>query len=126
MSYVKSFKSFQNAEKKATEEASVDAGANPVVTEQTAPAATPAATPTDTTQNQADQTTPSPEAPPMVEADPAVIAARSALATASANRDRAVAAKQAELEKLKSDQNVVVNNATTALNGALQKAATSK
>jgi hypothetical protein len=124
MSYVKSFKSFQNAEKKASEEISVESGANPVVTEQTAPAAAPA-TPTDTTQNQADPAT-TPAEPPMVEADPAVIAARSALATASANRDRAVAAKQAELEKLKSDQNVVVNNATTALNGALQKAATSK
>ena len=43
-----------------------------------------------------------------------------------ANKDKAIAAKEAELEKVKADQALQVNNATTALNNALQKAATSK
>jgi hypothetical protein len=114
MAYVKSFKSFQNAEDKASSE--IKLGANPVIAEQAAP--TPA-TPTPTEQ-------PVVKAQPAVESDPSVIAARAALATATANRDRAIAAKSTELEKLKSDQSQLVNNSQLALNNALQKAATAK
>lgn len=122
MSYVKSFKSFQNAEKKAAEE--VKAGANPVVTEQS----TPATQTTSTTQPAQQTQAPQAQAPqtPSVESNPDVIAARKAVADATANRDRVVAAKQTELEKLKADQDAAVNRATTALNTALQQAATAK
>jgi hypothetical protein len=113
MAYVKSFKSFQTAEEKASTE--IKAGANPVVAEQ--------ATTTPTTQPAAEKPA---ATPPMVESDPAVIAARAALASATANRDRAIAAKSAELEKLKADQNQLVNNSQLALNTALQKAASAK
>ena len=61
-----------------------------------------------------------------VEADPEVQAARKAVTDATTNRDRVVAAKQTELEKLKADQDAAVNRATVALNAALQKAATPK
>lgn len=120
MSYVKSFKSFQNAEKKAAEE--VLAGANPVVAEQTAPT-TQTSPNQQTTPNQPAQTAP---VQPSVEADPEVQAARKAVTDATTNRDRAVAAKQTELEKLKADQDAAVNRATVTLNAALQKAATPK
>lgn len=119
MSYVKSFKSFQNAEKKAAEE--VKAGANPVVTEQSTPA-----TQTTSTTQPAQQTAAQAQPAPSVESNPDVIAARKAVAEATANRDRVVAAKQTELEKLKADQDAAVNRATTALNTALQQAATAK
>lgn len=112
MAYVQSFKKFLKDE---------TVGANPVVAEQAAPTTAP--TPANATQQPS--TTP-PPAPASVEANPAVIAARSALATATANKDKAIAAKEAELEKVKADQALQVNNATTALNNALQKAATSK
>lgn len=116
MAYVKSFKSFQNAEEKASTE--IKAGANPVIAEQAAPAATQTAG--------AQTAQPEPKVAPAIEADPAVIAARSALASATANRDKLIAAKSAELEKLKSDQNQLVNNSQLALNNALQKAASAK
>lgn len=115
MAYVKSFKSFQNAEDKASSEIKV--GANPVVAEQAAPTTAP-------TQTPAEQ--PVVKAAPAVESDPSVIAARAALASATANRDRVIAAKSTELEKLKSDQNQLVNNSQLALNNALQKASTAK
>ena len=113
MAYVQSFKKFLKDE---------TVGANPVVAEQAVPA-----TPQPATQQPAEvpAAQPAPQ-PKNVEADPAVIAARSALATANVNRDKAIAAKEAELEKLKADQATQVNNATAALNNALQKAATSK
>ena len=122
MSYVKSFKSFQNAEKKAAEE--VQAGANPTVAEQTTvtqPTTQPA-----TQQNTQNQTTPPAPTQPVVEADPEVQAARKALADASAARDRIVAAKKTELERLIADQDATVNRANVSLNTALQKAAAPK
>lgn len=114
MAYVSNFKKFIKAEeKKATE-----MGANPSVEEQ--------ATPTDPTPETPDATQSQPEtptAPANVEADPAVVAARQAVAQAIANRDKVVMAKQAELDKLKTDQNNIVNTANTNLNKALQDAA---
>jgi hypothetical protein len=118
MSYVKSFKSFQNAEKKAADE--VKAGANPTVAEQ-ATATQPA-----TQQNTQNQTTPPAPTQPVVEADPEVQAARKALADASATRDRVVAAKKTELERLIADQDAIVNRSNVSLNTALQKAAAPK
>jgi len=116
-SHIASFKKFMKSEEKKAEEI----GAAPMVDEQAAPAApgagdniggtsTPAATP--------------PAAPVVasVEANPAVIAARQAAAAAVANRDKVVAAKQAELDKLKTDQDTFVNTANTNLNKALQDA----
>jgi hypothetical protein len=118
MSYVQSFKKFANAEKKASEE--VVAGANPAGAEQSTPATQAVQT------TQPGQTAAPAIQPKIVEADPAVVAARSALAAATSNRDKMVSAKETELEKLKADQAIQVNNANTALNSALQKAATSK
>ena len=114
MAYVSNFKKFIKAEEKKTAEM----GANPSVKEQsTADVSTE-------TPNQTDQTQPeTPAAPANVEADPAVIAARSAVQQAIANRDKVVMAKQAELDKLKTDQNNIVNTANTNLNKALQDAA---
>lgn len=116
-SHIASFKKFMKSEEKKAEEI----GAAPMVDEQAAPAApgagdniggtaTPAATP--------------PAAPVVasVEANPAVIAARQAAAAAVANRDKVVSAKQAELDKLKTDQDTLVNTANTNLNKALQDA----
>jgi hypothetical protein len=111
MAYVNSFKKFiSNEEKNALQ---IEAGANPV-------------TPTDPAQANNTDTTKAAPSQASVESDPAVIAARSAVVTATANRDKAISAKQAELDKLKSDQDTQVNNATLALNNALQKAATAK
>ena len=110
-SHIASFKKFMKSEEKKAEEI----GAAPMVDEQAAPGVgdnidTPAATP--------------PAAPVVasVEANPAVIAARQAAAAAVANRDKVVAAKQAELDKLKADQDTLVNTANTNLNKALQDA----
>lgn len=116
-SHIASFKKFMKSEEKKAEEI----GAAPMVDEQAVPAApgagdniggtaTPAATP--------------PAAPVVasVEANPAVIAARQAAAAAVANRDKVVSAKQAELDKLKTDQDTLVNTANTNLNKALQDA----
>lgn len=120
MAYVSNFKKFiKGEEKKATE-----AGANPQIEEQTAPAAPGAGdniggTSTDTS---AAQTATTPPTTVSVEASPAVIAARQAVSTAMANRDKVIAAKQAELDKLKADQDVLVNTANTNLNKALQDA----
>ena len=116
MSYVKSFKSFQNAEKKVADE--IQAGSNPVVDEQ--------ATPTQTTQPATQPAAQPVPAQPVVEADPEVQAARQALADASATRDRAVAAKKTELERLIADQDAIVNRTNVSLNTALQKAAAPK
>ena len=121
MAYVKSFKSFQNAEKKAADD--VEAGANPVVAEQSTPTAQPA------TQTQpANQTTPTqqPAQAPSVESNPDVVAARKAAADARANADRAIAAKETELAKLKADQEAIVNRANASINTALQQADTVK
>jgi phage shock protein A len=67
MAYVKNFKSFQSAEKKASDE--VEAGANPAVDEEATPA--PAA-------QQAVQTTPTPTQTP-TNPSPAVQAAQKAV-----------------------------------------------
>jgi len=118
-SYVESFGKFIKPEKKAAAD-EVLAGANPAAAEQ----ATPATQAVQTTQPV--QTAAPAIQPKIVEADPAVVAARSALAAATSNRDKMVSAKETELEKVKADQALQVNNATAALNNALQKAATSK
>lgn len=113
MGYVSNFKKFIKAEeKKATE-----IGANPSIEEQST-----SDLPTDTTQA---QTTPTPatSTQPSTEADPAVISARSALQSATANRDKVIAAKQKELNDLKIAQDALVNTATTNLNKALADAA---
>jgi hypothetical protein len=113
MAYVSNFKKFIKAEEKKTAEM----GANPSIEEQST-----ADAPTDT--QDATQTQPeTPAAPANVEADPAVVAARQAVAQAIANRDKVVMAKQAELDKLRTDQNNIVNTANTNLNKALQDAA---
>lgn len=125
MSYIQNFKKFMKSEEKKTAEA----GANPTVAEQTATATTPATTttPTDTAQTDTSQTDTSQPAPqvatPSVESDPAVIAARTKLTMATANRDKAIAAKQDELNKLKTAQDAIVNTAMTDLNNAMSSAA---
>lgn len=114
MAYVSNFKKFIKGEEKK----SIETGANPSVEEQST-----TDLPTDAT-DQTDQTQPqAPVAPPNVEADPAVVAARQAVAQAITNRDKVVMAKQAELDKLKTDQNNIVNTANVNLNKALQDAA---
>lgn len=115
-SHIASFKKFMKSEEKKAEEI----GAAPMVDEQAAPDAPGAG---DNIAGTTNTTTP-PAAPVVasVEANPAVIAARQAAAAAVANRDKVVAAKQAELDKLKTDQDTLVNTANTNLNKALQDA----
>jgi hypothetical protein len=114
MAYVSNFKKFIKTEEKKTTET----GANPSIEEQV----TSTESTTDTPDTNAAQTE-TPAAPASVEADPAVAAARQSVAQAIANRDKTVMAKQAELDKLKTDQNNLVNTANTNLNKALQDAA---
>ena len=117
MSYIQNFKKFMKSEEKKETES----GANPTVAEQTDPAATP-----DTPQTNTQTTQDHPVAhasPASVESDPAVITARTKLAQATANRDNAVAAKQDELNKLKTTQDAIVNTSMTDLNTAISAAA---
>jgi len=108
--YIQNFKKFLK-----TEEEQKTAGANPVVSEQGS------TEPADATQE-----TPKTEAPaaaaPSVESDPKVVAARANLLQVQTNRDKQIAAKKAELDKLTADQNALVNTTTGALNQALKDA----
>lgn len=113
MSYIKNFKKFLKAEEQTKE-----TGANLAVKEQDAAPNSQASTDDSASE-------PSTSTSPNVEADPKVIAARSALLQAQTNRDKAIASKQAELDKLKADQNALVNTASGVVNQALQDAAKS-
>ena len=108
MSYIHNFKKFLKNEEKETEKL----GANPSVEEQAEPS----------TQQTDAPATPQ-AASPNIESDPAVISARQAVAQATTNRDKVIAAKQKELNDLKISQDALVNTATTNLNTALANAA---
>jgi uncharacterized small protein (DUF1192 family) len=97
MTFIKSFKSFQNAEKKAAEE--VVAGANPGVSEQGTPAP------------QAVQTTPATTQPKVESPSPAVQAAQKAVT----DIDSQIAALNAQIAALQTKR----ANAQATVNAAV-------
>ena len=114
MSHVSSFKKFLKEEDKKTTEV----GANPTIKEQApdaAPVETPAATPAPTPSTDVTN------APTQAQID-AVSMARTALAQAEANRDKVISVKQSELDKLKTDQDTIVNTAKKNLSDKLTAA----
>jgi len=121
MGYVSTFNKFIKGEEKKK----LEAGANPSIEEQADPAQTTDANSQDVGAPAAGQNqtaTPTPQNT-SVESNPAVISARQAVAQATENRDKVIAAKQAELDKLKADQNTLVNTKVSDLNKAIADAA---
>jgi len=110
MGHIKNYKQFIKSIEKQDKE--IESGISEQ--ENTTATATAQTEPTQATTN---------TATPSVESDPNVISARTTLANAIANRDKAIAAKQKELTDLKAAQDALVNAATNSLNTALAAAA---